>query len=61
MPQTPDEMMSAVTGSLAGRTGRSLEQWLALVRSSEMDPPDGQYQRLEIVTHEADKHRGMFA
>jgi hypothetical protein len=34
MPHTPDEMMSAVTESLAARTGRSLEQWLALVRSS---------------------------
>jgi hypothetical protein len=30
MPQTPDEMLSAVSESLAARTGRSLEQWLAL-------------------------------
>src|SRR5580693_10685946 len=34
MPATPDEMLSAVSGSLAVRTGRSLEQWVALVRSS---------------------------
>jgi len=27
-------MLSAVSGSLAVRTGRSLEQWVALVRSS---------------------------
>jgi hypothetical protein len=40
MPQTPDAMLSAVTESLAARTGRSLEQWLALVRSSGVDPLD---------------------
>jgi hypothetical protein len=28
MPPTPDEMLSAVSDSLAARTGRSLEQWL---------------------------------
>ena len=38
MPQTPDEMLTAVSASLAVRTGRSLEQWLALVRSSGGDP-----------------------
>ena len=37
---TPDEMMSAVNDSLAERTGRSLEQWLDLVRSSSLDPLD---------------------
>ena len=40
MPQTPDEMLTAVSASLAVRTGRSLEQWLALVRSSGVDPLD---------------------
>jgi hypothetical protein len=40
MPQTPDEMLSAVRESLTARTGRSLKQWLALVRSSGVDPPD---------------------
>ncbi len=40
MPQTPDDMLSAVSHSLAARTGRSLEQWLDLVRSSELDPLD---------------------
>jgi predicted transport protein len=40
MPQTPDGMLSAVSESLAARTGRSLEQWLALVRSSGVDPLD---------------------
>ena len=34
MPPGPDEMLSAVSESLAARTGRSLEQWLALLRSS---------------------------
>jgi hypothetical protein len=32
--KSPDDMMSAVTGSLAERTGRSLEEWLALVDAS---------------------------
>jgi Domain of unknown function (DUF5655) len=40
MPHTPDDMLSAVTESLATRTGRSLEQWLALVGASGMDPMD---------------------
>ena len=33
-------MMSAVIGSLADRTGRPLEEWLALVDSSGIDPLD---------------------
>ena len=33
-------MMSAVIGSLAERTGRSLEEWLALVDASGIDPLD---------------------
>jgi len=40
MPSTPNEMLSAVSDSLAARTGRSLGQWLALVRSSGVDPLD---------------------
>ena len=40
MPQTPDEMLSAVSQSLAARTGRSLEQWVDLVRASGLDPLD---------------------
>jgi len=40
MPRTPDEMLSAVSRSLDARTGRSLEQWLALVRASGLDPLD---------------------
>jgi predicted transport protein len=40
MASTPDEMLSAVSDSLAARTGRPLEQWLALVRSSGVDPLD---------------------
>ena len=40
MPQTPDGMLSAVSESLAARTGRSLEQRLTLVRSSGVDPLD---------------------
>ncbi|HVG69195.1 MAG TPA: DUF5655 domain-containing protein [Gaiellales bacterium] len=37
---TPDDMMSAVTDSMAERTGRSLEQWVALVAKSGVDPLD---------------------
>jgi hypothetical protein len=40
MPSTPDEMLSAVSASLAARTGRSLDEWLALVRASGVDPLD---------------------
>jgi Domain of unknown function (DUF5655)/Domain of unknown function (DUF4287) len=36
----PDEMMSAVTTSLAARTGRTLEEWVALVQASGVDPLD---------------------
>ena len=37
---TPDEMMSAVTDSIAERTGRSMAEWVALVGTSEVDPLD---------------------
>lgn len=37
---SPDEMMSAVLGSLAERTGRSLDEWLSVVQSSGIDPLD---------------------
>jgi hypothetical protein len=37
---TPDDMMSAVTDSMAERTGRSLEEWVALVAESGIDPLD---------------------
>jgi predicted transport protein len=40
MAPTPDDMMTAVTESLAVRTGRSLDEWLALVRASGIDPLD---------------------
>src|ERR1700746_1331741 len=33
-------MMGAVIGTLAARTGRSLEEWLALVEASGVDPLD---------------------
>ncbi len=37
---TPDEMMSAVTDSMAERTGRTLEVWVSLVAASGVDPLD---------------------
>jgi len=37
----PDEMMDAVSASMAARTGRTLDEWVALVRgSSGVDPLD---------------------
>ena len=40
MAKTPDDMMDAVVGSLAARTGRSLDEWLELVQASGIDPLD---------------------
>ncbi|HEV2373782.1 MAG TPA: DUF5655 domain-containing protein [Streptosporangiaceae bacterium] len=40
MAPTPDDMMSAVTESLAARTGRSMDEWVTLVQASEVDPLD---------------------
>src|SRR5512135_2046093 len=37
---SPEEMMAAVTRSMRERTGRSLEEWLELVRESGIDPLD---------------------
>src|SRR3954468_22057559 len=36
----PEDMISAVTDSMAERTGRTLEDWVALVRGSGVDPLD---------------------
>jgi hypothetical protein len=40
MAKTPDEMMSAVSESLAERTARPLAEWVALVQASGIDPLD---------------------
>ena len=40
MTKSPDDMMSAVIGSMAARTGRSLDEWLELVQASGIDPLD---------------------
>jgi hypothetical protein len=40
MARTPDDMMRAVSESLAARTGRSLDEWVALVGASGVDPLD---------------------
>jgi hypothetical protein len=40
MAKTPDDMMRAVSESLAARTGRSLDEWIALVQASGVDPLD---------------------
>jgi hypothetical protein len=36
----PADMMASVTASMRDRTGRSLEDWVALVRDSGLDPLD---------------------
>ncbi len=38
--QSPDKMMAAVTESMHERTGRTLQEWLSLVRASGVDPLD---------------------
>jgi hypothetical protein len=40
MAKTPDEMMGAVSASMAERTGRTLDEWVALVQASGVDPLD---------------------
>jgi Domain of unknown function (DUF5655)/Domain of unknown function (DUF4287) len=40
MAKTPDEMMGAVSASLAERTGKALDEWVALVQASGIDPLD---------------------
>ena len=40
MPHTRYDMLSAVSQSLATRTGRSLQEWLVLVEASGLDPLD---------------------
>lgn len=36
--KTPQDMMTAVTKSMKERTGRTLEEWVALVEASGIDP-----------------------
>jgi hypothetical protein len=40
MAPTPDDMLTAVSASLAERTGRPLAEWVALVQASGIDPLD---------------------
>lgn len=40
MAKTPGEMMSAVSGSLAERTSKTMDKWVALVQASGIDPLD---------------------
>ncbi len=40
MPKTPQTMMSAVAASMRQRTGRTLEEWVALVQATDLDPLD---------------------
>ena len=37
-PMDPGDMMAAVASSMRERTGRTLEQWVALVRDAGLDP-----------------------
>jgi hypothetical protein len=40
MGTSPDAMMGAVSASLAARTGRSLDEWVAAVQASGIEPLD---------------------
>lgn len=40
MASSPREMMRAVSASMRDRTGRTVEEWVALVESSDVDPLD---------------------
>ena len=40
MPSSPKEMMRAVRASMEERTGRTVEEWVALVEASDVDPLD---------------------
>src|SRR5512143_3002660 len=37
---SPEDMMAAVTRSMRERTGRTVEEWVALVQASGVDPLD---------------------
>lgn len=39
-PMSPEDMMAAVTKTLPERTGRTLEEWTAVVAASGIDPLD---------------------
>jgi predicted transport protein len=58
---TPDEMMSAVSDSLAERTGRTLEQWVALVAGSGVDPLDQNAVRRWLREVHGVKQNGQWA
>lgn len=38
--KSPEQMMAAVTASMAERTGRTLDEWVAAVQASGVDPLD---------------------
>ncbi|HEY8718241.1 DUF5655 domain-containing protein [Pengzhenrongella sp.] len=40
MSSSPEQMMAAVTESMRERTGRGLDEWVALVGASGVDPLD---------------------
>ena len=39
-PNSPNDMMAAVSDSIQQRTGKTLDEWVAVVRSSGLDPLD---------------------
>jgi predicted transport protein len=49
-PQSPEEMTAAVTASMKERTGRTLEEWLAVVGESGVDPLDQKAVRAWLKT-----------
>ena len=60
MPPTPDDMLTAVSDSLAARTGKSLEQWIAGGLRAERLTPAAPVVS-STVTYAAEEHRAIFA
>lgn len=40
MPRSPQDMVRAVSASMKERTGRTVEEWVELVQSTDLDPLD---------------------
>lgn len=40
VPSSPQEMMRAVSASMEKRTGRTVDEWVTMVRASDLDPLD---------------------
>lgn len=58
---SPDKMMAAVTASMKERTGRTLEEWAAVVRASGIDPLDQNAVRRWLGTEHGVRQNSQWA